>query len=83
MSIKDERIVEVSKDTNQVYPFVILKSCLARNFAMTESDIVVNTYMERKSHRVDIVCDMTVGNFTVKVRMFDRQVFLFLKFYVY
>ena len=69
MSIKDERVIEVSKDTNQLYPFVILKSCLSRNFAMNESDISVKTYVERKNNRLEIVCDMAVDNFSVKVSL--------------
>lgn len=67
MSITDERVVEVSKETNQVYPYVMLKSCLSRNFAMTENEISVSTSMQRKGRHIWIICDMTVGDFSVKV----------------
>ncbi|XP_067937086.1 uncharacterized protein [Watersipora subatra] len=66
MTIKDQRVVEVAKATNQLYPFIVLKTCLARNFAMTDKDINVNTYMEKQSNRVSLVCDMSVGKYSVK-----------------
>lgn len=66
MAIKDERVIEITKTTNQLYPIVLLKACIRRNFAMGDDAIKVET-SQIKSKYASILCDMSVGSFSAKV----------------
>lgn len=69
MPIKDERVTTMSRDSHALYPIVLLKACIRRNFAMAEDAIKVTTVEGRGRHNT-ITCDMTVGTFKVEVNYY-------------
>ena len=75
MAIRDERVIEMTRTTNQLYPLVLLKTCIRRNFAMGDEAIKIERD-QVKSKYSSIVVDMTVGTFSVKVCLFNVITFV-------
>lgn len=78
LSVGDERLLDIARRTNTIYPLAMLKLCITRHYdyEMTDEDIKVTTRMESQGRKIWYVCDMEVQDQTFKVSIvsFTSQV---------